>query len=232
MNVEYTPRHVAIILDGNRRWAKEKGLPIFEGHRRGFHATINIGKKARKLGIKVLTYWMFSTENWDRTEEEKTYLWKLLESGINSYLKTALKEQIKIIHLGRKDRIPKYLTDEIKEVEEKTRHFTKYYLAIALDYGGRDDVIRGIKKIQKSVTKIQDLTQETFNKFLDTKDLPYPNPDLIIRTGGEFRTSGFMIWQAAYSEYIFVKKYLPDFTTDDFEKCIKEYSVRQRRFGR
>ena len=236
------PNHVAIILDGNRRWAREKGLPTFEGHRRGLNQVIKIGKKARQLGIKILTVWAFSTENWDRTVEEKAYLMKLFEHTIKLYLKKALNEQIRIIHLGRKDRISKRLKEKIVEAEKKTKKFSKYYFCIALDYGGRDDVLRAAQQVQSSkfppslklrrTSKIQSLTEEKFNKYLDTKDLPQSDIDLVIRTGGEIRTSGFMIWQAAYAEYIFVKKYMPDFTPEDFEKCIKEYSIRQRRFGK
>lgn len=234
------PTHVAIILDGNRRWAREKGLPAFEGHRRGLNQVIEIGKKARQLGIKILTVWAFSTENWDRTVEEKAYLMKLFKHSVEKYLKEALKEQIRIIHLGRKDRISRRLKDEIAEAEEKTKKFSKYYFCIALDYGGRDDIIRAIQKIRnpKSLDFAQDksdirnLTPEILNEYLDTKDLPQLDIDLVIRTGGEIRTSGFMIWQAAYAEYIFVKKYLPDFTPKDFEECIAEYSQRQRRFGK
>ncbi|MBI4008682.1 di-trans,poly-cis-decaprenylcistransferase [Candidatus Roizmanbacteria bacterium] len=239
------PKHVAIILDGNRRWAREKGLPTFEGHRRGFNAVVKIGEKARELGIKIVTLWFFSTENFDRSEEEKGYLWKLFEEGIKSNLKTALKEQIRIIHIGRKDRIPKRLKDKIIEVEKKTKDFNKYYLVIALDYGGKDDILRGINKFREnfkfqisrqsrgsSKTANFKLNEQIFSQFLDTKDLPQSDVDLVIRTGGEVRTSGFMIWQAAYAEYIFVKKYLPDFTPQDFENCIKEYQRRQRRFGK
>lgn len=226
------PKHVAIILDGNRRWAKERGLPTFEGHRRGFNRVIELGKKARNLGIKIFTAWAFSTENWDRTEEEKRYLMKLYELGVEKNLKEALKNQIRIIHLGRKDRIPTILREKITKAEEKTEKFSKYYFCIALDYGGRDDVLRAAQKVQSSKFNVQRLTEKTFNSFLDTKDLPQSDVDLIIRTGGDIRTSGFMIWQAAYAEYIFVKKYLPDFTPKDFEECIKEYQRRQRRFGK
>ncbi|MBI4225831.1 di-trans,poly-cis-decaprenylcistransferase, partial [Candidatus Roizmanbacteria bacterium] len=130
------PKHVAIILDGNRRWARERGLPKFEGHRRGLNQVIEIGKKARELGIKILTVWVFSTENWDRSRKEVSYIMKLGERAVADYLKDALKEQVRIIHIGRKDRIPKNLRDKIKEAEEKTKKFSRYYFVIALDYGG------------------------------------------------------------------------------------------------
>jgi undecaprenyl diphosphate synthase len=225
------PKHIAIIPDGNRRWAKEKGLPTFEGHKKGFNQAIEIGKKARELGIKVLTLWAFSSENWKRTKEEISYLMDLYYQMIEINIQDALKEKIRIIHLGRKDRISNKLRLKIMEAEEKTKNFDKYYLAIALDYGGRDEIIRTINKINQSKTSIKNFSEEKINQFLDTKDLPYPSPDLVIRTSGEIRTSGFMIWQAAYSEWIFYPKYFPDFTPFDLEKCIEEYKKRKRRFG-
>jgi undecaprenyl diphosphate synthase len=225
------PKNIAIIPDGNRRWAKEKGLPTFEGHKKGFNQAIEIGKKARELGIKVLTLWAFSTENWKRTSEEISYLMDLYYQMIEINIQDALKEKIRIIHLGRKDRISNKLRLKIMEAEEKTKNFDKYYLAIALDYGGRDEIIRTINKINQSKISIKNFSEEKINQFLDTKDLPYPSPDLVIRTSGEIRTSGFMIWQAAYSEWIFYPKYFPDFTPFDLEKCIEEYKKRKRRFG-
>lgn len=226
------PRHVAIIPDGNRRWAKEKGLPTFEGHRKGFDQITKISKKARELGIKVLTFWGFSTENFGRTEEEKTYLWRLFSEAIKKYKDDALKEKIRIIHLGRKDRLPEKLIKEINDLINLTKDFNRYYLAIALDYGGRDEILRTIKKIKKKDFNIDNLDDKIFNRFLDTSFLPYPDPDLIIRTGGEQRLSGFMLWQSAYSELCFVNKFMPDFDEKDFLKCINEYSLRERRFGK
>lgn len=230
--MENIPKHVVIIPDGNRRWAKEKGLPTFEGHRRGFELTTKLVKKAKSLGVKVVTLWGFSTENWNRSREEVDYLMKLYEMMIDQNLKQALKEKTRIIHIGRKDRFSDVLRNKIIKAEEKTKSFNKFYLVIALDYGGKDEMLRAIGKISNFKFKISNLDENNFNQFLDTKDLPYPNPDLIIRTSGEQRTSGLMIWQAAYAEYIFVKEYFPDFSTQLFEKCIREYSQRQRRFGK
>lgn len=232
------PNHVAIIPDGNRRWAKEKKKTTYEGHKKGFEGLIKITRKARELGIKVFTVWAFSTENWKRSKEEISYLMKLYEIMLDKYLAEALKDEIRIVHLGRKDRINKNLKNKIINIEEKTKNFDKYYLCIALDYGGRDEIMRAILKIKSSsfVKTSEDkqnskVDENNFNQFLDTKDLPYPNPDLIIRTSGEARTSGFLTWQSAYSEYVFIKKYLPDYSEDDFEKTINDFSKRQRRFG-
>jgi len=223
------PNHVAIIPDGNRRWAKEKGKNTYEGHKKGFDQLIKIAKKARNLGIKVFTVWAFSTENWKRSKEEVNYLMKLYEIMLDKYLSEALKDNIRIIHLGRKDRINDSLKNKIINIEEKTKKFDKSYLCIALDYGGRDEIERTISKIKNQRSKFGKIN---LNKFLDTKDLPFPDPDLIIRTGGEQRLSGFMLWQSQYAELEFVKKYLPDYTDSDFENTIKEFSERQRRFGK
>lgn len=234
------PIHVAIIPDGNRRWAKEHSLPTFEGHRRGYNVANKIAKHAHKMGIPILTYWGFSTENWLRITEEVGYLMKLFENGIDQHLKEALVDQVRIIHIGRKDHISASLRNKIEEAEDKTKNFDKYFLVIALDYGGRDEITRAIKKLsifnnpfdnaQGKQFSIND--KQNINNYLDTKDLPQQEPDLIIRTGGEKRTSGFMLWQSEYSEYEFVDKLFPDFTIEDFERVITNYQERKRRFGK
>jgi undecaprenyl diphosphate synthase len=226
------PNHIAIIPDGNRRWARKRGLSVFEGHRRGFERGTEIVKKAREMNIKILTFWAFSTENWNRSKEEVNDLMKLYQIMIEKNLKQALKEKSRIIHLGRKDRIDGDLRKKIINAEEKTKNFNKYYFCLALDYGGRDEVVRAIKKISDAKNSKLNIDEETFNQFLDTKILPHPNVDLVIRTSGEQRSSGFMIWQTTYSEYIFYEKYFPDFSAEDLEKCIKEYQKRRRRFGK
>lgn len=219
------PYHLAIIPDGNRRWARAHGYPTIVGHRQGFEMAVKLGERARALGIKIFTIWAFSTENWTRSSTEIGYLMKLYETMIDKSLKDALKNEIRIIHIGRKDRINKNLLDKITDAENKTKKFTKYYLVIALDYGGRDEIERAMKKMNEH----RDLQ---LSKFLDTKDLPKQDVDLIIRTSGEMRSSGFMIWQLAYAELMFIDKYFPDFTPDDLTSCIEEYGVRQRRFGK
>ena len=226
------PNHIAIIPDGNRRWAKEHGLPSFEGHRRGFDVAVKVGRKIRSMGVHTLTMWAFSTENWDRSKEEVSYLMKMYQRFIDRNLKEAMREKIKIIHLGRKDRISKNLLGRIQNSEEKTKNFKNYILNIALDYGGRDEIIRAINKLSTMNYKLSTLSEDNFNDFLDTTNQPHPNPDLIIRTSGEQRTSGLMIWQAAYAEYIFLQKHFPDLNDKDIESAIEEYSRRQRRFGK
>jgi len=230
--MQHIPKHVVIIPDGNRRWAREKGLQSFQGHVRGFELVMDLGDKAHEMGVKVLTIWAFSTENWKRSKKEVNFLMSLFSKKIDEYLEKALEKNIRIIHIGRKDRIPQVLRDKIVQAEQKTARFSKLHLVIALDYGGRDEVVRAFNRFKIKDSGFKNLDEESFGSYLDTKDLPYSNPDLVIRTSGEFRTSGFMIWQTAYSEYIFVKKYFPDFSVEDFAECIREYSRRTRRFGK
>ena len=224
--------HIAIIPDGNRRWAKEKNLPTFEGHKHGFEVVRKVLNRIWDTEISTVTLWALSTENLGRSKEELKYLMRIFEKMISDNLKDAVKRKIKITHLGRKDRIPKSLLSKIAESEEKTKKHNTKYLNIALDYGGRDEIIRAVKKLKDKKMNINDLSEESFENFLDTNDQPYPNPDLIIRTGGDMRTSGFMIWQSAYSEYFFLNKYLPDMTTQDLDKIINDFINRERRFGK
>jgi len=246
MEISKLPKHVAIIPDGNRRWAKEKGLPTFFGHKAGFEIAVKIAKKSRELGIHTLTLWAFSTENWNRTQEEKDYLFKLYAGMTDKYLKEAHREGVKIVHLGRKDRLPQELLKKVAQAEAETREYSNYYLNLALDYGGQDEILRAIKKFQADLilgkVRIEDIDQEVgryhdkypyflLKNYLDTASQPYPYPDLIIRTSGEYRLSGYLLWQSAYSELYFEKKHFPDFTTKRFEAAIREYSERKRRFG-
>lgn len=222
------PRHIAVIPDGNRRWAAAKKLPPWEGHRAGYERAIEIGKKSRELGIRVFTFWGFSTENWKRPKAEITFLMRAFLELTKRFRGEAFKEEIRVVHLGRKDRLPKDVLSSLTALEEDTRKFKKYYLALALDYGGRDELMRAVGTM---IEKRAD-PQKGLNDFLDTKELPFPDPDLIIRTSGEQRLSGLMPWQGVYAELMFVKKHFPDFSGKDLEKCVEEYARRIRRFGR
>lgn len=226
------PNHIAIIPDGNRRWAKSKNLPSLEGHRKGFEAAQKLVKYSRKVGIHTMTLWAFSTENWERTKEEVGYLMRLYAEMIDKFLKEAIDDEVRIIHLGRRDRIPDFLLKKIDKAVETTKNFQKNVLNIALDYGGKNDVIRAVQKMSEQKFDPNDLTEENFPQFLDTNDQPYPNPDLVIRTSGEMRTSGLMIWQAAYAELLFLQKHFPDMTTADIDDAIAEFARRNRRFGK
>lgn len=225
MEQKNIPMHVAIIADGNRRWAKERGLPSFEGHRKGFENIKALSKKAKQLGIKIITFWVFSTENWKRAAEEVGYLMNLAEKVIDVQIKDAIEEETRIVHIGRKDRLPEGLRKKIDFAEEKTKNFTKYYFVMALDYGGHDEITRAVRKMK-------DIQKENIEDYLDTHILPYPNPDYIIRTSGEERLSGFMTWQSAYSEYYFSELYFPDFNQEALEKAVIKYGERKRRFGK
>jgi undecaprenyl diphosphate synthase len=231
MEEQKIPNHIAIIADGNRRWAKQRGLPTMEGHRKGAETTKKLVRKAKKLGIKIMTFWVFSTENWKRTKDEVGYLMRLFEEMIVTQIKEALEEETRIVHLGRKDRLPEGLRNKINEAEEKTKHFTEHYFVLALDYGGRDEILRAVKKISEKGNSPH-FTEEEMNNNLDTSVLPYPEPDLVIRTSGEERMSGFMSWQAAYSEYYFSPLLFPDFDEAALESAVRDYSERKRRFGK
>lgn len=240
------PRHIALIPDGNRRWAKANGLPAFEGHRRGFARVVPLVRATRDFGIHTLTLWAFSTENWNRSPEEITYLMKLYESLIDENLAEAKKEGARIYHLGRKERIPESLAKKIRQAEEETKDNKKYVLNVALDYGGQDEILRATEKIAAAVSKGKITTEKLhqidrggahdqpyyfYRFFLDTGDQPYPYPDLIIRTSGEQRLSGLMSWQSAYAELYFERNHFPDFTPEKLRTAILDYSQRERRFG-
>lgn len=225
MEEKLIPNHIAIIADGNRRWARIKGLPSFEGHRHGFENIKKLSRKAKDLGVRIITFWVFSTENWKRAADEVGYLMKLAEKVIDIQKKEAIKEKTRIVHIGRKDRIPEMLRKKIEEAEYETKMFSDYYFVVALDYGGRDEIERAVKKMKsENGTEI--------GAYLDTNVLPHQDPDLIIRTSGEQRTSGFMLWQGAYSEYVFTEQLFPDFGPDELEAALLEYQLRKRRFGK
>ena len=223
---ENTPRHVGLITDGNRRWARENGLPKFEGHRRGFDAVKKIAQAAQKKGIEIFTFWCFSTENWSRSADEVAYLMDLFEEALGEFEKIA-ENNAKVRVVGQKWRFRPSIQKKIEEVEKATAANKGMTINMGMSYGGRDEIIEGIKKIVEKGIKPADITEKTVSE-----NLWLPDIDLIIRTGGEQRLSGFLTWQSVYAELFFVKKYLPDFTPEDFEGILKEYSMRQRRFGK
>jgi undecaprenyl diphosphate synthase len=222
------PSHLAIIIDGNRRWAKKNSLEFFNGHKKGMDNVKTIGESCRKKGIKILTLYVFSTENWNRSKKEVNYLMKLFNLVFNKNNINDLHQKgivVKII--GQIDKLPKALQNKILEAEGLTKNNKKGVLNLAISYGGKADIIQAIKEIVK---KKKPINEEEISNHLWTKKLP--DPDLIIRTGGEQRLSNFLIWQSAYSELYFTKKLWPDFTINDLDKALKDYSQRQRRFGR
>src|SRR3990172_920975 len=194
------PDHIAIIPDGNRRWARARGLHTLQGHKKGFEAAVKGSKAARDFGVHTVTLWGFSTENWDRTEEEISYLMKLYHKLLDDYLKEAHKDKVRIHHLGRKDRLPASLIKKIENAENETKKYNKYIANIGLDYGGQDDILRSVQTIIKAGIPAEKVDADLFTKYTDLHDQPYPYVDLMIRTSGEQRTSGFLLWQSAYTE--------------------------------
>jgi undecaprenyl diphosphate synthase len=227
INTKKIPFHLGIILDGNRRWAKEKGLPAFEGHRRGMETAKKIIKYAENRGINVLTLFVFSNENWKRSKNEVNYLMKLLGQALDKKnIEEFHKQGIKVRVIGQREKLPLTLQKKIKETEEFTKNNKGMVLNFALSYGGRAEIVEAIKKIIKSKIQPDKINEDMISQNLWTSDL-----DLIIRTGKEQRISNFLIWQAAYSELYFCDKYWPDFSEKDLDEAIIDYGQRQRRFG-
>ncbi len=225
------PDHIAIILDGNGRWARSRNLPVTKGHEEGAKAVRRVIDAARRSGVHTITLWGFSTENWKRPPAEVRKILQLVGQVLRLEIKTAEKEKIRFVHLGRKDRLPLPLMKLIKNAEEKTKNYDKYVLNIALDYGGRDEILRAVRKIVENGVKSKKIDEELFASYLDTAGQPYPYPDLFIRTSGEQRTSGLLPWQMVYSEFYFEEDHLPDITPENLKRAILDYSCRRRRFG-
>lgn len=225
-NKQNIPAHVAIIPDGNRRWAKNKGLPSLEGHRKGAQNFEKLADKAREMGIQCFTTWVFSTENWKRPQDEIDYLFDIARKYVKKYKEKCLREKTRFIHLGRKDRLPEDIVRELIDIEEKTKEYTSFNIALGFDYGGHDEIVRAVEVLKN---KNLPITMESIENNLDTKGLP--PPDFIIRTSGELRLSGFLSWQSAYAELYFPNIHFPDFTPELFEKAVLDFAKRDRRFG-
>jgi len=225
------PNHIAMILDGNRRWARSRGLNTLYGHKAGFEAGLNIAQSARNWGVHTFTVWGFSTENWDRDPKEIAYLMTLYKGMAKEVERRADKEQIRFVHLGRKDDLPKDLVKVFTDLEEKTKNYKKHVFNAAINYGGHDEILRATRKIINDGVKAEDLDKDLFASYLDTGDQPFPYVDLFIRTSGEQRTSGFLPWQLNYAEYYWELGHLPDMTPEKLREVIIDYSRRRRRFG-
>ena len=232
INVNNLPEHIAIIMDGNRRWAKKNNLNTAQGHKEGAENLKRISKFANKIGIKYLTVYAFSTENWKRSEEEVGAIMKLLKFYILDFFKS-YDENIKVNVIGRIGDLPKDLQKEIRSVEEKTKNNTGLVLNIAFNYGGRDEIVTAVKTITQKVLdgklKIDDITENEISNSLYTEG--QPDPDLLIRTSGEERISNFLPWQISYSEFVFTDKYWPEYSNSDLLESIQIYQKRTRRFG-
>lgn len=227
------PQHVAIILDGNGRWAKNKGMPRNYGHTVGAKNVETVCKAANDMGIRYLTLYAFSTENWNRPENEVSALMKLLESYLKNCIKTADKNNMRVRVIGDSTRLSEKFQNQIIELEEASAKNNGLNLQIAINYGSRDEMLRAMRALYKDIaagTKSEaDITEETFAQYLDTADIP--DPDLLIRTSGEQRLSNYLLWQLAYSEFYFTDVPWPDFGKKELEKAVEAYNKRDRRFG-
>jgi len=241
VNISNPPTHVAIIMDGNRRWARQRGLAAVMGHDKAARDVIEpIVDRAIALGIKFLTFWAFSTENWKRDKAEIKALMGLFREGFDRLGRKLNQKGVKLNIIGEMSKFPEDIQEKSRRYMELSRGNTKITVSFALNYGGRDEILRAIRKLVSEVLKGQALpkarpgldkliNEETFAKFLDTAGMP--DPDLIIRTGGDLRLSGYFPWQSVYSELYFTKTLWPDFTPAELDKALEDYSQRERRFG-
>ncbi len=227
------PKHIAIIMDGNGRWAKKRLLPKKMGHKAGADTLKKLLNKIEKTDIEHITVYAFSTENWKREKQEVDDLMKLLKDYIGQYIKDNETSNLKIDTIGDISALSEDLQKDLAHLKEISSKKTGLNLHIALNYGGRDEIVRAIKHISNDVKNgdilIDDITESLFSSYLDTKE--YDDPELIVRTSGELRTSNFLVWQSAYSEFYFSDKLWPDFTFEDLEQAINAYQKRERRFG-
>jgi len=224
------PTHVGIILDGNRRWAKAKGLKTIDGHREGAEAFKRVSLAAFDTGVKYLSAFIFSTENWQRAKEEVSFLMKLVVRAVELHLDEFHQKNIKIIVVGSRDNVPKAVLSAIDRTEQKTANNTAGTLALCFNYGGKPELVDAVKNIVASGVSAQNVTEELISANVYNPELP--QIDLIIRRSGEKRTSGFMLWRADYAELLFIDKMWPDFTVEDLGNALHEYAHRSRRFGK
>lgn len=227
--LQTVPKHIAIIMDGNGRWAKQRGLPRLAGHQAGKDNILKTIDACIDYGIQYLTIYTFSTENWGRPKEEVDGLLAILESVIDGELENLMAKGVKIRHIGRLDNTSNSLHTKIKTAIEKTQYNDKITLIIAFDYGGRDEIVHAIQEIITTGIHPNDITEETVAEYLYTSGLP--DPDMVIRTSGEMRLSNFLVWQAAYAELYITDTFWPDFTKEELHKALEAYCMRHRRFG-
>jgi undecaprenyl diphosphate synthase len=231
--VENVPQHVAIIMDGNGRWAKQRGLPRIEGHRRGVETVRTTTFAARDYGVRMLTLYAFSIENWKRPADEVGALMGLLEFYLKKELESFVRERVRLRTIGRTEELPASVQKVLRTTIEETKHFPDYTLVLALNYGSRTEVVDAARAYAAAVAagkeKLNDNSWATFSRYLYTGDMP--EPDLVIRTSGETRMSNFMLLQAAYSEFVFMPVLWPDFSKADLGAAIADYNRRERRFG-
>ncbi len=221
--------HLAMIMDGNRRFAKERGLPTLEGHRAGYQTVKKLGDWCLDRGIEVVTLWAFSTENWKRTQEEVGYLMDLLEWSLRNDIDEFHQKGIRLKVIGRREGLRASIIEGIERAEEKTKDNQKMTLVIALNYGGRAEIVDAVRALVEQKIPSEQITEEALTKALYWPEMPAP--DLIIRTSGEERLSGFLLWEAPYSELYWCSKHWPAFTEEDLDAALEDYTNRQRRYG-
>jgi len=232
------PQHIAIIMDGNRRYAMEQGMPPYQGHEMGKDKLKDVIKWCHEVGIKILTVFAFSTDNFKRPKEEVDHLMKLFEQDLKRMAedKRIKENEVRVKVIGEIDLLPDKVKNAALELMKKTENYDKYYFNIAIGYGGREEIVEAIKKIgmdiERGNLKPEEIDKEIVSSYLYTSDLPFPDPDLVLRTSGEERVSNFLLWQLAYSELYFADVYWPSFRKTDFLKAIQSYQRRQRRYGK
>ena len=227
-------QHLAIIMDGNRRWAKKHGLPSAAGHKQGAKTLEQICQDVKEMGIKYLTLYAFSTENWQRSPEEVSTLMELMRSYLKNNLQELQKNNVRIVFIGDRSMLDKDISDRMTEIEHQTAGHKDFTLCLAISYGSRQEIVSAVRNVAKMAKEgnldIKDIDEKTFSKFLYTKDIP--DPDLLIRTSGEQRISNYLLWQIAYSELYFTDVMWPDFNKQELEKIVENYKTRDRRYGK
>lgn len=229
LHLNYLPKHVAIIMDGNGRWAMKHNLPRLEGHKKGALNARHVVETFVEYNVPYLTLYAFSTENWNRPRTEIEGIFKCLEDRLDEGIQVALEKNVKIHHLGKLNGLPAKIQRKIKEAQQLTRNNNRITLGLAFNYGSRDEIVEATQNIIRNGIEVKDVNDTVLSQYLYTAGIP--DPDLIIRTGGEMRLSNFLLWQAAYAEIYFTRVLWPDFNKDDIDKALIAYSKRQRRFG-
>lgn len=223
------PRHIGYILDGNRRWANKHGLPTYEGHLAGYNALKDVIEASADAGVKYISFYTFSTQNWNRAESEVNGIMRIIRRLFKSDIKQLVKDGYKLVVLGTREGLPNDINKMIDKAQEVSADNTRATLAMCFNYGGQEEIVRAVQRLVEQKTSPENITLESFANVLDHPEVP--PCDLIVRTSGELRLSDFMLWRAAYSEFMFLDKFWPEMTPEDVTAILKEYSKRQRRFG-
>lgn len=229
MSQQNAPKHIGYILDGNRRWAKKHGLPTYEGHLAGYNALKDVIEATADTGVEYISFYSFSTENWNRAEEEIRGIFKLVRRLFKTDLKELQKKGFRLVVLGSRENLPDDIVEMIEEAESASKEGVRATLAMCFNYGGQQEIVRAAQRIAQEGISADTLNEETFAQYLDHPDIP--PCDLIVRTSGEQRLSNFMLWRSAYSEFLFLDKFWPEMRHEDVDAIIEEYNRRSRRFG-